>query len=105
MAAVIQCLKQSRGFYESYHADTGNGIGERGALAGLAPLGLFLKVLGVDIQSPTSVRLEGKNPFAWPVKIHYKGLTVNRGLEETEVAFANGQVVKVSGEKACTISL
>ncbi len=105
MAAVIHCLKQSRGFYERYHAGTGGGIGERGALAGLAPVGLFLKVLGVDILSPTSVRLEGKNPFAWPVKIYYKGLTVNRGLEETEVAFANGQVVNVKGEQACTVSL
>ena len=105
MKAVIHCLKQSRGVYERYHAETGAGIGERGALAGLAPVGLFLKVLGVDIVSPTSVRLEGKNPFAWPVKIYYKGLTVNRGLEETEVAFPNGQVVKVQGEQACTVSL
>jgi hypothetical protein len=105
MAAVIQCLRQSRGSYEHYHADTGNGIGGRGALGGLAPVGLFLKVLGVDIQSPTCVRLEGKNPFAWPVRIFYKGLTVNRGLEETEVAFANGQVVKVAGTKSCTVSL
>ncbi len=105
MAAVIRCLKQSRGFYERYHADNGSGIGERGAVAGLAPVGLFLKVLGLQILSPTSVRLEGKNPFAWPVKILYKGLSVNRGLEETEVTFANGQVVKVSGAKTCVISL
>ncbi len=105
MQAVIQCLKQSRGFYERYHAGTGNGIGERGSLTGLAPVGLFLQVLGVHIVSPTVVRLEGKNPFAWPVTILYKGLKVVRGLEETEVVFSNGKSVKVSGEEACVVTV
>lgn len=105
MQAVIGCMKQSRGFYERYHSETGSGIGERGALTGLAPVGLFLQVLGVEILTPTSVRLEGKNPFAWPVKIFYKGLQVSRGLEETEVTFANGQVVKVTGVESCVVSL
>jgi len=41
----IQSLKQSQAFYERYHAETGSGIGERGALTGLAPLGLFLQTL------------------------------------------------------------
>ena len=105
MAAVIRCLKQSRGYYERYHSETGNGIGERGALAGLAPVGLFLQVLGVEILSPTSVSLEGRNPFAWPVSISYKGLAIQRGLEETEVTFPNGQVVKVSSSESCVVSL
>ena len=105
MQAVIHCLKQSRGFYERYHSETGSGIGERGALAGLAPVGLFLKVLGVNILSPASVHLEGSNPFAWPVTISYKGLTISRGLEETEVAFPNGQAVKVTASEPCTISV
>jgi hypothetical protein len=105
MQAVIQCLKQSRGFYEQYHAGTGNGIGERGALTGLAPVGLFLQVLGVQIVSPTIVHLEGKNPFAWPVTILYKGLKVVRGLEETEVIFPNGKSVKLSGEESCMVTL
>ncbi len=105
MRAVIRCLKQSRGFYERYHSETGSGIGERGALAGLAPVGLFLQTLGVDVLSPTSVRLEGSNPFAWPVTILYKGLRVTRGLEDTEVLFPNGQVVKVSGAESCVVSL
>ena len=105
MQATIRCLKQSRGFYERYHGDTGSGIGERGALGGFAPVGLFLQVLGVNIASPARVRLEGKNPFAWPVTILYKGLKVVRGLEETEVVFPNGQAVKISGEEACVVSL
>jgi len=105
MQAAIHCLKQSHGFYDRYHAGTGSGIGERGALTGLAPVGLFLQVLGVHILSPSAVRLEGQNPFAWPVTISYKGLQVSRGLEETEVMFASGQVVKVTGAEPCLISL
>ncbi len=105
MQAAIRCLKQSRAFYESYHAVTGSGIGERGALTGLAPVGLFLQALGVQIISPRRVRLEGRNPFAWPVTIVYKGLKVQRGLEETEVTFPNGQAVKITGVESCTVSL
>jgi len=96
MNAVIQSLKQSRAFYQRYHAETGSGIGERGALSGLAPVGLFLKTLGVTILSSTRVKLEGRNPFVWPVTIQYKGLKVIRGLETTEIIFANGKSVSIT---------
>jgi hypothetical protein len=105
MNAVILSLKQSHTFYERYHAETGSGMGERGALTGLAPVGLFLQVLGVTILSPARVRLEGSNPFAWPVTVSYKGLKVIRGLDVTEVVFPNGQVVKVTDPAPCVVSL
>jgi hypothetical protein len=105
MNGVIQSLKQSHAFYERYHAETGSGIGERGALTGLAPVGLFMQALGVTVISPTVVRLEGSNPFAWPVTILYKGLKVQRGLDATEVVFPNGQVVKVTDPAPCVVSL
>jgi hypothetical protein len=105
MQAVIQCLKQSRAFYERYHAETASGIGERGALTGFAPVGLFMQTLGVDILSPRRVRLEGKNPFEWPVTIFYKGLKVVRGLETTEVVFPNGQVTTVTDPAPCVVSI
>jgi len=105
MNAIVQSLKQSRAFYERYNAETGSGIGERGALTGLAPVGLFLQILGVTILSPVSVRLEGTDPFPWPVTIVYKGLKVTRGLESTEVVFPNGRVVTVTDPAPCTVSL
>ena len=105
MNAVIQSLKQSQAFYERYHAETGSGIGERGALTGLAPLGLFLQTLGVTFLSSARVRLEGTNPFAWPVTIVYKGLKVERGLDVTRVVFPNGQVVIVTDPAPCIVSL
>jgi len=105
MAGVIQNLKQKRTFYQRYHAETGQGLGERNAISGLAPVGLFLLVLGVQVLSPTRVRLEGHNPFPWPVTIQYKGLKVLRGLDHTEVRFPNGKRVNIEDPAPCTITL
>ena len=105
MTGVIQNLKQKRTFYQHYHADTGQGLGERNALSGLAPAGLFLQILGVQVLSPTRVRLEGDNPFPWPVTIQYKGLTIVRGLEKTEVKFPNEKYVTVDDPAPCIVSL
>ncbi len=105
MNGVIQTLKQKHAFYSSYHAESGAGLGERNALSGLAPLGLFLQTLGVQILSSTRVRLEGKNPFPWPVTVRYRGMTVLRGLEDTLVTFPNGKSVTVKGMEAVIVSL
>ncbi len=105
LTGVIQTLKQKRSFYQRYHADTGQGLGERNSIGGLAPVGLFLQVLGVKVLSSTRVRLEGKNPFPWPVTVQYKGLKVVRGLDRTEVKFSNGKSVIVDDPAPCIISL
>ena len=104
MNAVILSLKQSRAFYQRYHSETGSGIGERGALSGLAPVGLFLQTLGVTVLSSTRVRLEGRNPFVWPVTIQYKGLKVVRGLDKTEIIFANGSSTSVTDTAPLVVS-
>jgi hypothetical protein len=93
MSAVIASLKKQRAFAQAYHAESGAGLGERNALQGLAPLGLFLDVLGVEIQSPGRVALHGKNPFPWPVVVKYRGLTVTRQTEQTRIVFPQGQIV------------
>jgi hypothetical protein len=105
MTGVIQNLKQKRAFYQHYHADTGQGLGERNALSGLAPVGLFLQVLGLEVLSSTRVRLQGKNPFPWPVTVQYKGLKVIRGLERTEVIFPNGKSMTVNDPAPCIVTL
>lgn len=105
MQGIVQCLKQSRAFYERYHAVTGGGLGERGAVTGFAPVGLFLQTLGVHILSPTSVRLEGSNPFPWAVTILYRGLKVIRDLDATHVSFARGKTVTVTDPAPCVISM
>jgi hypothetical protein len=105
MSAVIQSLKANRAFAARYHAEKGTGLGERNALSGLAPVGLFLKVLGVEILSAMRVRLEGGNPFPWDVTVGYKGLKVIRGTEKTEVVFANGKSVTVTGTESAVVEL
>src|SRR5512138_1712612 len=105
MNGVIQNLKQNRAFYARYHAERGVGIGERNALNGLAPVDLFLRVLGVEILSAARVRLEGRNPFPWDVTINYKGLKVIRGQEKTQVVFANGKSVTITEIEPVIVSL
>src|SRR5258705_4115021 len=105
MAAIIQNLKQNRAFFARYHAEKGTGIGERNALSGLAPVGLFLKILGVDILSATRVKLEGENPFPWDVTIQFKGLKVIRGEKKTEVILPNGKSVTVTDTESTIVSL
>ena len=105
MSAVIQNLKANRAFSSRYHAEKGTGIGERNALSGLASVGLFLKVLGVEIVSATCVKLEGSNPFPWDVTIGYRGLKVIRGINKTEVIFTNGKSVTVEGAEPTVVEL
>jgi hypothetical protein len=105
MNAIIQNLKQNRAFYARYHAEKGNGLGERNALSGLAPVDLFLRVLGVEILSSMRVRLEGTNPFPWDVTVQYRGLKILRGQQKTEVIFANGKSVTVKEIEPVIISL
>jgi len=105
MTAIIQNLKQNRAFYARYHSEKGIGLGERNSLTGLAPVGLFMKVLGVEVLSGTRVKLEGTNPFPWDVTVNYKGLKVIRGQQKTEVIFANGKSVTVVDTEPAIVSL
>jgi len=96
MSAVIGCLKTEQCFRQYYHAGTGQGLGERNALTGLAPVGLFLETLGVRFISPHKVILQGFNPFPWPVTVKYRGSTVLRHKDKTTVVFSDGQTVQVT---------
>jgi len=96
MNAVILNLKQQHAFYWAYHAERGVGIGERNALAGLAPLGLFLQTLGVQFLAGGRLHLSGKNPFSWPVTVKYRGLSVTRRSDQSEVTFPDGRTVALS---------
>jgi hypothetical protein len=103
MGAVIHNLKDRSAFYQRYHAQTGQGLGDRNALNGLVPVGLFLQILGVQIVSDKKVRLEGTNPFPWSVTIQFRGLKIIRALEYTQVTFPNGKSTRVENSTACVI--
>lgn len=104
MSAVTQNLKRNRAFAAVYHAETGAGLGGRNALTGLPSAGLFLRVLGVTFLPGGRVRLEGRNPFPWPVTVSLRGLTVARDMDETRVTFRDGRTVTVRGAEACVVA-
>jgi hypothetical protein len=105
METIIQNLKTHKSTFNYYHAKTGMGIGDRGALGGLAPLGLFLKTLGVQVISAKKVKLTGKNPFPWPVTIRYRGLAIHRGDKATKITFPGGQSAVVKSQEPRLITL
>ena len=105
MTGIIQNLKQNRAFYARYHAEKGTGLGERNSLNGLAPVDLFLRILGVEILSSRRVKLEGINPFPWDVTVQYRGLKVIRGQQKTEVVFSNGKSIIVEDIEPVVVSL
>jgi hypothetical protein len=104
MRSALACLRRDGAFRRFYDADTGAGSGERNALPGLPPVGLFLSVLGVSVRSSWEVALDGSNPFPWPVTVKYRGLTVLRRADKTTVVFPDGQMVEVTDPAACVVA-
>lgn len=100
MQACIHSLKSDKSFHESYNPETAQGHGERNHISGVAPLMLFLRVLGVQLITPNKILLYGKNPFEWPVVVSWMGLKVVRELERTQVTFPDGQSIVVEGVSA-----
>jgi hypothetical protein len=104
MTAMLATLREQKSFREAYNADQLEGLGDRDYLWGVAPVALFMQVLGVRLVGSRKVYLEGRNPFPWPVTIRYKGLTIVRGLAqedalaETTVTFPSGRSIVVKGE-------
>jgi len=105
MAGIIRNLKQSGAFWRHYQVETGDGLGERNTLDGLAPLGLFLETLGVRLYSAKQVFLTGFNPFPWPVTVKYQGLTILRRKDSTVVTFPDGQTTTLLDPSPQVVSL
>lgn len=97
MNALIPSLKNDHAFHQFYHAETGQPSGERNSLDGLAPLGLFLQVLGIDKLTSREIILSGFNPFPWPITVQYRGVTVLRRPHDTLVTFPTGQSILLEG--------
>ena len=105
MNAVTQSLTKHKAFYRLYHSATGEPAGERNAIGGLAPVGLFLETLGIHLLPQNSVIVSGFSPFSWPVTIKYRGMKVIRDEKKTQVTFPNGQTTSISGSGTHLVSL
>jgi hypothetical protein len=95
--ASVESLRNQHAFRECYNADRPEGLGGRAHVAGIAPLALFLDVLGVRLISTRKVQVEGFNPFPWPVSVSWRGLRIKREGDRTWVTFPDGQVSLVEG--------
>lgn len=92
MSTIVSGLCDFSGFYPYYDSKTGKPAGKRNAIAGLAPLQLFLKIAGIHLFSPVKVALMAHNPFAGKIEVRWQGLHIQREGTHTIVSFPNGSV-------------
>jgi hypothetical protein len=95
MQSVILNLKTSHQFSAFYHSESGKGSGDRGALSGMAPVGLFLQTLGLKLLTPKKMIVEGFNPYPWPVNVQYRGMKLNFESARTSIELADGCILTI----------
>lgn len=95
MGGIVQTLRLEHAFYAFLQAAGGPPTGERNGLTGLAPIGLFLEVLGVQLLNGRSMIVKETNPFPWPVTVKFRGLCLTRHEKFTRVVFSDGQTIQV----------
>ncbi len=97
MNAVVDSLKAHHSFQQYYNAYQSNTSGERNNLEGLAPVGLFLKTLGLKKLTREEIILESNNPYPWTVAVAFQGVKITFHKKETRITFPSGQTVTVKG--------
>jgi hypothetical protein len=99
MDGIVAGVRSDKCFHEAYNADASQGLGERHDLAGAAPVHSLLRILGIQLITPTRLRLEGGLPFDRPITVRWRGLEVRRESDRTRVTFPDGQVIQFDGEE------
>ena len=95
LAAQIEVLGHERAFREGYDSDAPGGLGERGGLAGIVPLDLLWRLLGIRIVSPRKVWIGGTYALPWPVTVSHHGVTIERDAKGAHITFLSGQEKRV----------
>jgi hypothetical protein len=98
MTAQAGVLKQDGHFHEFYHSQEAKGSGDTGNLAGIVPLHVLNKLMGIFILSPSEVRAGGV--FAWgsPVTVRQHGVQVTRSADGTKIVFPSGHTIELPGD-------
>lgn len=104
MALVVTGLKNYQGFFSYYSHRDGHPAGTRNAISALVPVRLLLQIAGIRLFSPNRVVIWGKNPFPWPLKIAWQGLTLIRDGTKTNIIFPDGTKYETDSPKSALIS-
>lgn len=94
-----QSLREDHAWRERYHPDRRGGAGRRHSIIGAAPVGLFMKAIGLRLHSPWEIDILGPLLFEREVTIRWRGLEVRRNSKYTEVTFPNGYIVVSPGSQ------
>lgn len=96
LSSASASLTSEGRFREIYDPDRTTGYGARDSAHGLMPIQLFLEVLGVRLMTPWRLELVDSNPYPWPVRVGWRGLTVERPVDgPTSVRFPDGHEVQI----------
>jgi hypothetical protein len=99
MQGIVAGVKANRYFSEAYNADAPQGLGGRHDLAGAAPVHSLLRILGIELASPTRLRVEGRSPFERPVALRWRGLEIRREGDRARVTFPDGESIELDGDE------
>ena len=99
MDGIVASARSEKCFREAYNADAPQGLGERNDLAGAAPVHSLLHILGLQLISPTRLRLDGGLPFDRPITVRWRGLEIRREVGRTRVTFPDGEQLDLDGEE------
>jgi len=91
-------LKANKRFSEFYDSDKPEGLGEPANVAGIVPVHLLMRVLGVRIISSAKVWVGGTYTWGQAVTLRQRGVEVIRQDKSTTVTFPSGYSTQVSGE-------
>ncbi len=104
METVIKGLIDYEGFYPCYRAENGKPSGKRNAITALLPIRLMLKIAGIQLFTPNKIAVWGNNPFPRPINVHWRGLSLKRDGNRTDITFANGAYFSTQSEDPILIT-
>lgn len=96
LTAQAGVLKETSTFWQFYHSDASVGSGERDHLAGIPPLHVFQRLIGIAITSPSRVWIDSE--FAWgnAVVIRQHGVLIRRTTRSVRIRFPSGKQVDLN---------
>ncbi len=97
MEAIIKSNQTDGAMHQNYNAITGQGIGRANHLVGLAPVGLFLRNLGIEIRSAHEIVSWGTCPYPQEIRIQFQGTQIIRSERDIEIRFQDGEKIHLDG--------